>query len=68
MDAVAVNVTDVPAQIELCGEAVILTVGVEDITVIIIVLEDAVFDVRQFPPVIVMSQVTASPLTSEDEV
>ena len=62
------NVTDVPAQINPCGEAAMLTVGVEAITVINIVLEDAVFDVRQLPPVIVISQVTTSPLISEDEV
>ena len=65
--ALAVNVTDVPAQIKPCGETAILTAGVEAITIINIVLEDAVFAVKQVPPVIVISQVTASALTSEDE-
>jgi len=67
--ALAVNVTDVPTQIEPDGEAEILTAGVTlEFTDIVIVFEFAVLVVRQPPPVIVMVQVTVLPLPSELDV
>ena len=69
MDAVAVNVTDVPAQIGPDGDAAMLTVGVTyAFTVIVIVFDVAVVDVKQVPPVMVISQVTVLPLASVDVV
>ncbi len=61
------NVTDVPAQIAPDGDAAILTVGVTvAFTTIVIVFDNAVVDVKQLPPpVIVIVQVTISLLTSE---
>ena len=60
---VAVNVTEVPAQIAPCGLEVIFTVGVKiGFTNIFIVLEEAVVEARQLPPLIVISQVTVFPL------
>jgi len=67
--AFAVNVTDVPAQIEPDGEAEILTAGVTlEFTDIVIVFELAVLVSRQVPPVIVIVQVTVLPLPSELDV
>ena len=68
LDAVAVNVTVVPAQIAPDGEATMLTAGVTlGFTVIVMVFELAVLLVRQLPPVIVMVQVTVLPFASELE-
>ena len=59
------KVTDVPVQMAPEGEAPMLTVGVTPaFTDIVIVLDVAVFEVRQVPPVIVISQVTVLPLVS----
>ena len=61
LDGVAVKVTDVPVQIAPEGEAPMLTVGVTvELTDIVIVFDVAVFALRQVPPVIVISHVTAS--------
>jgi hypothetical protein len=58
-----VNVTGVPAQIAPLGEAAMLTVGVTFApTVIVIVFDVAVFVVKQVPPLIVITQITWSPL------
>ena len=63
------NVTGVPAQTEPCGEGVMLTAGViYATTVMVIVLEEAMLKIKQVPPVTVISQLTAFPLTSEDDV
>ena len=65
LDGVAVKVTEVPVQIAPEGEAPMLTVGVTlELTDIVIVFDVAVFELRQVPPVIVMSQVTVLPLAS----
>ncbi len=63
--AVAVNWTLVPAQIDPAGFAAIVTVGVlAGVTVIVIVLDEAVVELIQVPPLILISTVTASPLAS----
>ena len=65
LEAVAVKVTDVPAQMAPDGDAAMLTVGVTfAFTVMVIVLDVAVVDVRQVPPVTVITQLTASLLAS----
>jgi hypothetical protein len=62
---VAVNVTGVPAQIAPLGEAAIATDGVTfAFTVIVIVFDVAVFVLRHVPPLIVITQITWSPLAS----
>ena len=61
LEGVAVKVTDVPGQIAPEGEAPMLTVGViVEFTTIVIVFDEAVFVLRQVPPVTVITQVTAS--------
>ena len=63
MVGVAVNVTDVPKQILLDGETPKLTVGVTlELTAIAMVFDVAVFVVKQVPPLIVITQITWSPL------
>jgi hypothetical protein len=62
---VAVNVTGVPEQIAPDGEAAMLTDGVTlAFTAIVIVFDVAVFVVKQVPPLIVITQITWSPLAS----
>ena len=69
MPAVAVNVTDVPAQMDADGEAAMLTVGVIlEVTDIVIVFEFTVLVVRHPPAVTVIVQVTVLPLASELDV
>jgi len=69
LPAVAVNVTDVPAQIVFDGEATMLTVGVTlEFTDIVIVFEFTVLVVRHPPPAMVIVQVTVLPFASELEV
>ena len=69
LPAVAVNVTDVPAQMDADGEAAMLTVGVMlEVTDIVIVFEFTVLVVRHPPPVIVIVQVTVLPFASELDV
>ncbi len=62
MTGVAVNVTEVPAQIvdplPLAMETLVETVGFTVITMLLLVAEPAVTQVRE----VVMIQVTASPL------
>ena len=63
--AVAVNVTDVPAQIGPDGDAAMLTVGVIlEFTTMVIVLDVAVVDVKQVPPVTVITTSTVFPFAS----
>jgi hypothetical protein len=60
-----VNVTGVPAQIAPEGEAAIVTVGVTfAFTVIVIVFDVAAFVAKHVPPLIVITQITWSPLAS----
>ena len=66
LEGIAVNVTDVPAHIVPDGDALILTAGVTLVfTIIVIVFDVVVVEVKQTPLVIVISQVTTSLLTSE---
>ena len=59
------NVTEVPAQIVLEGLTAMETVGVKlGLTVMAMEFEGAVVDVKQVPPAMVMSHVTALPLAS----
>jgi len=63
--AAAVKVTGVPEQIFPGGLAVMFTDGVRfGFTAIVMVFEVAEVEVRQLPPVIVISQVTVFPLAS----
>ena len=65
----AVKATEVPGQMAPAGKAAMLTVGVRfGLTLMVIVLEEAVVVVKQVPPVTVMSQVTALPLARVVEV
>jgi len=66
---VAVKVTGVPAQTGPAGLAAKATVGVRfGFTAIVMVLDTAVFDVKQVPPLILMEQEIISPFTRLDEV
>ena len=61
--------TDVPAQIAPDGDAAMLTDGVTlAFTIIVIVFDEATVEVRQFPPVTVIIQVTASLFNKDDVV
>ncbi len=65
MDGTAVKLTMVPVQICPAGFAETRTAGVTfGFTCIAMVLDAAVAEVRQVPPLIVISQVTTSPLIS----
>ena len=63
------NVTEVPEQIVLEGLTTMETVGVKfGLTVIGMELDVAVAEVKQVPPTMLMSQVTALPLVNVVEV
>jgi len=62
---VAVKVTEIPAQIAPPGLAEIFTTGVKiGFTSMFMVLEEAVGEARQAPPLTVMSQVTVFPFAN----
>jgi len=66
---VAVNVTGVLAHTGPAGLAAIATVGVmPGFTTIVMVLDAAVFDVKQVAPLIVIEQEMIVPLVRTDEV
>ena len=65
-DGVAVNVTFVPSQMIESGEAEMKTVGFRlEFTDIKMILDEAMGEVRQVPPVAVISQMTTSSFASE---
>ena len=69
LEGVAVNVTEVPEQIVLPGLGDKLTEGVRfGFTVTFIGADEAVGELKQVPPAIVISQVTTSAFTNVDVV
>ena len=65
-DGVAVNVTFVSSQMIESGEAEMKTVGLRlEFTDIKMILDEAMGEVRQVPPVTVISQMTTSSFASE---
>ena len=67
--AAAVNNICVPAQIDPEGNETMLTEGVIlEFIIILILLDDTVFAVKQVPPLIAMSQETTFPFASDVDV
>jgi len=67
--AVAVNVTGMAAQTVPAGLAAKITAGVRfGFTVMLMAFELAVVDVKQLPPLILISQVTILPFDKLEEV
>jgi hypothetical protein len=67
--AVAVKVTGVAAHTGPAGLTASVNVGLRfGFTAIVIVLDAAVLDVKQFPPLILIAQETIVPLVSVEDV